>query len=356
MKKRFLFVGSLPSKKFYFDGERNKSRDVLNALKKEYSGKFSLIDLSKNQFLQVLKMLLLGFFVKYDFVFVSKCLVGGSKAIKYLTKFSNKNNRKNIIFYIIGNGSNGFDDKIIYYDYVEKARFFIVESPKVKEELLKKEIAFEERIFIVPCVKPNYLIPPTKKEYPVRTLKLIYFSRVTEAKGILDAISAISEINEQYGKTLFTLDIAGGSGTCEHEQAFLQQVLSLLNGKDYLKYLGLSLRIEGEKSYKMLQNYDLHIFPSKFYQECAPGSVIDMFVAGVPTLSSNFPSSKYLMSDADSFFFELGNISSLKNSLLTIYNNQQTLNSKRINSSKNFSKYNEISFIKVLKEMLSKSK
>lgn len=32
MRKSFLFIGSLPTKKFYFDGERNKTRDVLNAL------------------------------------------------------------------------------------------------------------------------------------------------------------------------------------------------------------------------------------------------------------------------------------------------------------------------------------
>ncbi len=354
MRKSFLFIGYLPTKKFYFDGERNKSRDVLNALENKYGKKCSVVNLSLNQYVQVIKMIFLSIFFKYDFIFVSKYLVGGSKAIKYLQKFANKSNKHRIVFYLIGNGSNGFDDKVIHYDYVKHVRHIMVESPDVELELISKKNVTKESISIVPCLKPNYLIKPVEKEYPVKTLKLIFFSRVTELKGVMDAITAVSNINEKFGKNMFELDIAGGSGFNEKEQSFLREVKQLASEKSFINYLGLDLRIEGEESYKRLQSYDLHIFPSKFYQECAPGSVIDMFIAGVPTLSSNFPSAKYLMSTDDSFFFEMNNIADLEKQLLFIYNNQIALNKMRINSYKKAKLYSETRFIDEIEKILER--
>lgn len=351
-KTKFLFVGSLPTKKYYFDGERNKSRDVLNALVNRFGKKCSVINLSLNQFVQVAKMVFLSRFFKYDFVFVSKCFVGGSRAIKYLQRFAKKHNKNKIIFYLIGNGSNGFDDKVIYYDYVKRVRHVIVESPDVERELISKDIAKKESISIIPCLKPNYSINPIEKKYPSSTLKLIYFSRITELKGIMDAILAISKINDENGRTFFELDIAGGSGFDEKEQMFLNKIKQIANQKEYINYLGLNLRIKGIDSYKQLQSYDLHIFPSKFYQECAPGSIIDMFIAGVPTLSSNFPSAKYIMSDKDSFFFKMNDIEDLENELMLIYNNQQVLNKKRINSHNNAKLYSEERFIMIVETIL----
>lgn len=354
MKKKFLFVGSLPTKRFYFDGERNKSRDVLNSLMNKYGKRFSVINLSLNQYIQVAKMIFLSMFFKYDFIFVSKCLVGGSKAIKYLQKFANKNNKNKIIFYLIGNGSNGFDDKVIYYDSVKSAKHIIVESLDVESELISEHIATKKTISIFPCIKPNYSIKPIKKRYPVETLKLIFFSRVTELKGIMDAITAVSNVNNEFGKTIFELDIAGGSGCDQKELSFLNKIKSIANEKKYINYLGLDLRIKDETSYRKLQSYDLHIFPSKFYQECAPGSIIDMFIAGVPTLSSNFPSAKYLMCKDDSFFFEMNDIKDLEKQLICIYNNQSILNIKRFNSHRNAKLYSEKHFIKEIESILER--
>ncbi|MGI6714005.1 MAG: glycosyltransferase [Bacilli bacterium] len=354
MLKKLMFVGALPTKKYYFDGERNKSRDVLNALKGKYGPKQTVINLSLNQYFQVLKMIILSIFIKYDFIFISKCLVGGSKAIRYLMKLANRHNKKRVIFYLIGNGASGFEDVVIHYEYIKKVEYCIVESPLVKEELIESKILPGERITIVPCIKPNYTLQPTKKKYPAKTLKLIFFSRITELKGIMDAITAISNVNEKNQRILFTLDIAGGAEFTEDEQAFLQNVIKISTEKEYINYLGLTLRIENENSYRRLQDYDLHIFPSKFFQECAPGSVIDMFIAGIPTLSSTFPSAHFLMDDSDSFFFQMNDVEDLEKKLMHIYQNQDLLNSKRMNSYKNAALYNEQHFLDEIAQILER--
>ena len=172
----------------------------------------------------------------------------------------------------------------------------------------------------------------------------------------MDAITAVSNINEKCGKNMFELDIAGGSGFDEKEQMFLREVKQIANQKSFVNYLGLDLRIEGEESYKRLQSYDLHVFPSRFYQECAPGSIIDMFIAGVPTLSSDFPSAKYLMNKDNSFFFKMNNIADLERQLLFIYNNQTALNKMRIESHNNAELYSETHFIHELEMILERMK
>lgn len=354
MKHKFMFVGSLPTKKYYFDGERNKSRDVLLALKTKYCKKPATINLSKNQVIQVIKMLLLSFLNKYDFIFVSKCLVGGSKVIRYLLKFARKYNKKRIIFYIIGNGSIGFDDKTIFYNSVSQINHAIVESQLVKKEMVDKQVFNPDSITIVPCVKPNYDVKPIEATYPKKTLKLIFFSRVTELKGVLDAINAVIDLNEHANHNLFELDIAGGSGDTEQELECLKQVKEQSKSKNYINYLGLSLRIENIDSYKKLQKYDLHVFPSKFFQECAPGSIIDMFIAGIPTLSSNFDSSNYLLDEDDSYFYAFGDIDDFKSKLNYVYHHQDELNEKRIKAHNKASLFNSDAFINKVETILKK--
>jgi len=49
---------------------------------------------------------------------------------------------------------------------------------------------------IFPCVKKEYVLKPTQKDYSKdEPLKLIFFSRVIKDKGVLDAIEAVKKIN-----------------------------------------------------------------------------------------------------------------------------------------------------------------
>ena len=79
----------------------------------------------------------------------------------------------------------------------------------------------------------------------------------------------------------------------------------------------------------MLSKYDLHLFPTRFYAEGFPGTLIDFFIAGVPTLSSTFVNSADILSEDDSFFFEINNKEDLISKLLYIYSNQNELLTKR---------------------------
>lgn len=347
--KKVLFVASLPTKKMCFDGERNKSRDVLNAIKNMGFSKIDVINYSKNKYLQTIKLIFKTFFKKYDYIFVSKCIVGGSFAIHIIHKFKKTNGK--VYYYLVGNGYCGFEDKKIYFEDLAKCKHLIVESPIVRQSMCKKGIN-DNNISIFPCIKPVYNLEVLAKRYPSsEPLKLLYFSRINKHKGLDDLLDVVIKINEESKRTKFVLDVSGGVSNERDTILFNEKVIDICNEHDYLNYLGLSLRINGIESYKQLQNYDLHVFPSKFVQECAPGSILDMFVAGVPTLSSTFPSYNFLLNESNSFFFKQNDKEDLYRMLNYIFDNQQELESKRYESHKEYFKFYEPTFIQKLKEI-----
>lgn len=347
--KRVLFVASLPTKKMCFDGERNKSRDVLNAIKKMGEAKIDIIDYSKNKYLQTVKLIIKSFFKKYDFIFVSKCIVGGSLAIHIIHLF--KKQRGKVFFYLIGNGYDGFEQKKIYFEDIAKCRHLIVESPIVADSMVKKGNN-QKQIAIFPCIKPNYDLDVLEKKYPINgPLRLIYFSRINRHKGLDDLLDVVIRINEESKTTKFVLDVSGGVSDEPETIQFNKEVIETCSKYNYLNYIGLSLKIDGQDSYKRLQQYDLHVFPSKFVQECAPGAILDMFVAGIPTLSSTFPSYKFLLNADNSFFFEQNNKEDLYNKLIYIYDNQKELEQRRFKSHDEYFKYTETTFVKLLNDI-----
>ena len=122
----------------------------------------------------------------------------------------------------------------------------------------------------------------------------------------------------------------------------------------FITYFGKTFHISGIESYERLQQYDLYTFPSHFFQECAPGSILDMFIAGVPTLSSLFPNALNVMNERNSYFFEFKNFDDLVAKLDYIYVHKEELNAKRIESNKEAHKYFPATFIKFVEDLLNK--
>lgn len=348
-KKRMLFIASLPNDKFNFDGERNKSKDVLEILKSANEYQIQVIDYTKNKYLQTIKMLFLYFFKYFNCVFISKCFSGGSFALHLLNKIKHKKSK--FFFYIIGNGYEGLEKKKLYFEDCNKCNAIIVESNIVVSQMMGKGVK-NELMFVFPSVKPVYDINLLKKTYEnEQPLKCIFFSRITPAKGLYDAVNAVIDVNNNFGKIAFTLDIAGGSTRNKEELELENYIIECERKYDFIHFFGNSFMINGIDSYLRLQKYDLHIFPSKFIFECAPGSIMDMFIAGVPTLSSRFPSSSLLLSDNDSYFFEQMNYADLVEKLKYVYLHSFELSQKRINTFELHFKYDKNSFFDFLRKI-----
>jgi glycosyltransferase involved in cell wall biosynthesis len=120
--------------------------------------------------------------------------------------------------------------------------------------------------------------PKTNLELP---LKLCTFSRVNMKKGIEEAVETVEKINRQVGKTVFTLDIYG-----KIDSDYSERFSDILNkNSQNINYRGV---IDYDKTTAVLSKYYLMLFPTKFYTEGIPGSLIDSFAAGLPVLASRW--------------------------------------------------------------------
>lgn len=120
--------------------------------------------------------------------------------------------------------------------------------------------------------------------------KLCTFSRVMQEKGIEDAVNAVKAVNEAAGSTVYTLDIYGqvDAGQTQWFED-LQKTFP-----DYIRYGGL---VPFDKSVEVLKDYFALLFPTRYFTEGIPGTVVDAYAAGVPVLSARWESFSDVIDD-----------------------------------------------------------
>lgn len=334
---KILFIASIATKHNHFDGERNKSKDVLNALQAHY--KVKAVNLS-SKFSRIPAILLFIFYAllwKPQKVLICKSPKGASIITNILKKIGY--NLNNVIVYSIGLGLEGQFDKLTKdKEIFSKVGILIVENSAAADSFKKHGC---KNICCFPCIKRIYDLPSDGPFKEKQTLKSIFFARLAEDKGVFLAIDAIIGVNKGCAIPKFTLDIAGKPANKEIEN----KIQTIVNQYNFIKYLGTTFTITGRDSYIRLQKYDLNIFPSWYNHECAPGSVVDMFIAGVPTLSSPFRGSKVMLSDKCAYFAKTKNLQDNIEKLEDIYKNQEILYKKRSACRDRKSKYSYDAFI-----------
>jgi glycosyltransferase involved in cell wall biosynthesis len=143
------------------------------------------------------------------------------------------------------------------------------------------------------------LIYNTKPPY-----KLCTFSRVMKEKGIEDAIKVVTKINMMYKKTIYTLDIYGPI-----EQEYNSKFLKLQKEFPvFIEYKGI---VPYNYTTQILKDYFALLFPTHFYTEGIPGTIIDAYAAGVPVISSRWENFDDIIDDFETgigFEFEDCNI------------------------------------------------
>ncbi len=138
------------------------------------------------------------------------------------------------------------------------------------------------------AVVPNFkeLTPLSREElvYPSEApYRLCTFSRVMKEKGIETAIDAVREVNRELGYEAYHLDIYGQIDSSQQEW-FDSLSEKMTNG---IEYKGCA---SPDKSVEILKDYFALLFPTHFYTEGIPGTVIDAYAAGIGVISSRWES------------------------------------------------------------------
>lgn len=164
---------------------------------------------------------------------------------------------------------------------LKKFDYIYVETSVMKRDL---EMQGFTNVIVLPNCKDLRILSESDLVFSdKRPFKVCTFSRVMKMKGIEDAVECISEINQKSKKIVYELDIYGQINE-EYKDYFdsLRKSFPL-----YIRYKGV---VDFDKSVEVLKNYYALIFPTRFYTEGIPGTIIDAYAAGIPVISSKWQS------------------------------------------------------------------
>ena len=174
--------------------------------------------------------------------------------------------------------------------------------------------ALEARGFRNVSVMPNCkeLRPLTMAELPdvaKEPYRLCTFSRVMLEKGIADACEAVKKVNEKLGRTVYALDIYGPVDPGQTQWfAQLQKTFP-----DCIRYGDC---VPFDKSVEVLQNYFALLFPTRYFTEGIPGTIIDAYAAGVPVISTRWESFPDMVDEGvTGYGYEFGSVEALAEQL-----------------------------------------
>ena len=277
-----------------------------------------------------------GFFSKMSLIikapFVLKnatniILFPAQKALQLLCPlltFWNKMFHKTIHYCVIGGWLPSFiERKKWLLKYLKKINFIYVETSTMKFLLEKMGLS---NIIIMPNCKNLKIL---NKEELMTThnapYKLCVFSRVTKKKGIEFAIDAVTSANNCFKTNIYSLDIYG---QIDSDDVKWFNTLSS-SFPDFVCYKGI---VSYDQTTDVLQKYFALLFPTLFFTEGIPGTVIDAYAAGLPVIASKWQSfDDVIQNGITGLSFDFNDKQQLIDLLIKIANDPSIIDSLREN-------------------------
>ena len=204
----------------------------------------------------------------------------GLKVSVPLLSFFNKLFHKKLHYVVIGGWLPTFleshsclEKQLKHFDCI------YVETNTMRKALERK--GFTNIVVIQNCKEFSILSEDELVVQNNEPLRICTFSRVMKRKGIGDLVEVIKEINAD--KVRYELDIYGQVDSQERE--WFESLKSEFAPE--IKYGGI---VPFDKSVETLKNYYALVFPTKFYTEGVPGTIIDAYAAGIPVIASRWES------------------------------------------------------------------
>lgn len=245
---------------------------------------------------------------------------GGIKIYPYvINAFAGKHKRK--IYSVVGGWLPSYLKKSKRVcNQLKKFDYILVETQTMKKQL--QELGFTN-VVIVPNFKDINPIKEDEINYNFDSpLPFCIFSRIMKEKGVSDAIYTCDRLNKEFGKCVCTLDIYGPVS-----EEYTEEFFGLCDKySSFVEYKGI---INPSESVKVLKNYYMLIFPTLFYTEGIPGTIIDAFSAGLPVLASEWESCRDVLTNNDSIVYKFGDKDALYQKLKYCVENVDIINGYR---------------------------
>lgn len=265
----------------------------------------------------------------------------GFKVIVPIYTILNKFFRRKLLYIVIG----GFLPNLLknqprYINMLKEFSAMYVQTENIKCDLEKlglNNIKFITNLKRIKSIELNDL-----KKNDCQEITLVYLSRITEDKGVLDAITAVRLANEHLGAQKVKLDIYGMI-----PDSFKDRFYDAINlSEGYVSYNGIA---QYDKTVEVLKPYFAMLFPTYFHGEGFPGCFIDAFHSGLPIIATDWLYNGDLIKDGENgLLVPIKDPKSLSEAILKLYYDREMSYQMAIASLNNAQKYTPD---KVLKEL-----
>lgn len=274
-------------------GQEIKTCILADVLEEKFGKVFKIDTLAANSRLFMPFQLLWAMFTCTDIIILPahNGLIVLSKLLTLLNLFFHRS----LHYSVIG---GWLQDLLPKYPVVMKAlhkfKGIYVETHTMQDALLKLGL---KNVYVVPNCKHLSIVSADQMPQSFSApYKLVTFSRVTKKKGIETAVHAVMNINEKYGRKIFSLDIYGPIDSGEDEIWFNDLKKQF---DDSISYKGCVLF---DRTTVTLSRYFTLLFPTQYYTEGIPGTIIDAYAAGVPIIASKWKSFSDVIEDGETGF------------------------------------------------------
>lgn len=252
---------------------------------------------------------------------------------------------------IIHIGIGGWHDK-----YLKRWPLIRNMLSKIKINLLETEITAQRLHdlfkFKNVAVFPNFRFDECKRvtssKANSKKLQLVFLARVNMKKGL----DTLAELCKKFSLTgdsdKITMSIYGPIDS-EEDESFLHN--EIVDKFDFADYGGA---LDPSKINETLQNYDIFLFPTHYYTEGFPGSILDAYNAGIPVLATNWEHARqFVKHGKNGYVVDFYNpVLELYQHIMYLYNNPENLKEMKEAASNESLKYTPSSAWNILKQYI----
>lgn len=345
--KKILVLGYFGYENNQLDGQTIKTRNIYDLLKSKEKEEDYVVSYFDTQTFQSNKLNVLKMFSQ-----VSKCdkliYIGAHNNLKYffpiiasVAKF-----KKIDIHYILVGGwlADFISDKKYL---IKKLRNISGLYPQTKEltQRLISEYKFNNVVQL-----NNFRLEPkverlqTKQEQH-EGIRLVFMARVHPMKGV-DLLFDLAKQLSTNNMANVSIDIYGPI-IGDYNQEFYYKIGKAPNN---ISYKGA---LEPNDISNTLRGYDLMLFPTKFYTEGFPGTVLDAYIAGLPVVATKWKyADEFVDDNVCGIISEFDNDDMFIDKVIGLITDKDKLNFLKQNTKAQAEKYSAETAWRVIKEKI----
>lgn len=310
-KQKVLVIGYFGHITNQVDGQTIRTNSIYNLLKENSEKEILFFDteLFKVNKLTIFKLIFLIF--KTDIIFD----VAAHGHLKYLFPiiyFLSLFSKSKFNFVAIGGWLYDFlKNKPLHRFLLSKVDNIFVQTNNLHENL--KEYDFKNTVLLNNFRMVHFgKVDVTQK--PIKNI--VFMARVHKMKGV-ELIFQLSDQLKKNGYHDINIDIYGPIYE-EYKNIFLDKLPNSL-----VNYGGV---VQPNNVYSILEKYDFMIFPTKYYTEGFPGSILDAYISGLPVVVSAWLNAHEFVDDnLTGYIVEFDNENAFINKVIWLLQNPHEL-------------------------------